>query len=687
MCLKKNSVRSFVFVSLFLLILAFRVSAQEKNKPDAIDTISLKKLLDYATVDIASFFEEDMLVAGSTVSSITSDDFRKRGARRMHEALDNELSVMPLLTNGSFVAIPIRGYTQLTSTRGIATVLDGVPLNSFLYGTALYGIPNWELGTLNKIEMIKGPGSAIYGSDAFHGVLSWKTFESDEDYYSVETAGAYPLYGEANMKVSRGFADDVIRLDMALGTSGQGDLELDYEYGSDGQTLASSRSYKYKSMSGVAKLTVNPTEKLKMKLGAYTDHLGSNGFPGYGLTVGASDIMDNDTQFYMGNGSVICTLENDISVEASGYYWDGSWDLEPHVTRGRLRYYSARNIRYGSDIIVKQPDNDLNLQWIIGYSHTSFEVKKYTIMRSEDHILRTEGSQGKDRTINSFLGQIKWGLMEDRLYVLLGSRLDHYDDFGNQYTPRAGLIFLPSENSSVKALYGRGFRAPVAGEYSGAHTTKGNSDLEPEYIDVYELICMYDTKNWRVGVNGFYSLWKNGIGLKAYDDPEEFFRYTYGNVLENRAYGGEISINYSYDPFKVEIGYSYVLSEALDIKDPDDPAGTSDRRYGAFPKHSIIAGLYYFLKPYDISFYLSNRLYFDMKENPAERHPTGKPEDLPVYWRTDLGVSRLMTDKTEFRLNIRNLQNRRNYVPSLWGAEGGVEEPGISVSLGVRHTF
>lgn len=63
-----------------------------------------------------------------------------------------------------------------TSVRGLATSLDGVPLNVLSFSTALYNTPNFSSSLLDRIEMIRGAGSTIYGSDAFIGVLSQKTW-------------------------------------------------------------------------------------------------------------------------------------------------------------------------------------------------------------------------------------------------------------------------------------------------------------------------------------------------------------------------------------------------------------------------------------------------------------------------------------------------------------------------------
>ncbi len=57
------------------------------------------------------------------------------------------------------------------------------------------------------------------------------------------------------------------------------------------------------------------------------------------------------------------------------------------------------------------------------------------------------------------------------------------------------------------------------------------------------------------------------------------------------------------------------------------------------------------------------------------------PQDLPFYWRADLNINKIITKDSEVTLDIHNLLNRRNRIPSLNGASDGYEEPGISVLL------
>ena len=205
------------------------------NKGQLLDerdifTMSLDELMKLSVaVDVASLFVEDELIVGATVSSTTSEEWRQNGARKLNEALDGEMNMVNFRNIGGTTILSIRGYTSSSSMRGISWLVDGVPINTLTYGTAGFTVPDWSLNTLDKIEIVKGPGSALYGSDAFHGVISLKSFESEKDMATAEIAGAWPEYFDAGLKASRGLSDHV-RFDASFGVGHQGDLDIDYEY-------------------------------------------------------------------------------------------------------------------------------------------------------------------------------------------------------------------------------------------------------------------------------------------------------------------------------------------------------------------------------------------------------------------------------------------------------------------------
>ncbi len=661
-------------------------SQESASSFDAAD-FSLEDLLNI-TIEAASLFEEDELVIGAMASSISSDQWKKLGARRVSDVLANELSlvVYPHLVGNNVTGI--RGYATDSLNKGTAYLIDGNPINGFNACDITF-VSNFGLGTLDRIEVIKGPGSAIYGSDAFHGAVAMNTFESDTDHYSAEIAGAYPLYGDANIKISQGFADNLLRVNLAADAGGQAPLKQNYDYETDTAPTViktAEREPEFKTYTGVFKIDINPADKIEVKLSSYINNYTCKEFPGINTSsfgkLEEYDFSEADTLFYMGNGSVVYTLGNKISFEAKGYYLWADYEarMEFASTGDYVSVFNKAS-RTGANFIIKQPGNDFNLQWLIAYGYCYMEsISSYTDVHLSGSVLSDdEPVAGKGRTINSIYAQAKWGIIKKSLYLLLGGRLDNYSDYGNQITPRGGLIFQPTDKSSIKALYGRAFRAASASELYGVNNDlRPNEDLKPETIDIYELILMYKEKDWKTTANIFYSKWTNGItwGKAAVAGlaPNETT-----NRGKSDSYGGEWSIFYSVNPHAVSLGFSYIKSKAYDVEKGTAGAGSDlqDEDYVAFPEYIANAGIH--LTFYDVNFFLNNRIYLNMKESHFNKRED--PEDLPTYWRMDLNISKTINENADVTLDVHNLLNRKNYLPSLYGSKNGFEEPGISVLL------
>lgn len=667
---------------------------------DGADTLSLSDLLNLdinTVVDVASLFMEEEMVVGSTVSSIKAKDWTKRGARTFYEALDNEPSMMFYPDNFGTRRIGIRGFQ---SGKGISFLLDGIPQNNAVHSAGIYRLRNFQLGILDRIEVLKGPGSAIYGSDAFHGVIALKTFESDEDYYSFEARGADPtFYSDGNVKISQGFGDNLVRIDTALSFSNQSNEKMAYDNIGPGPGV---RKNQYSDFGGVFKTTINPADKLKIKLGAYANILDHEGFPGVNFN---NDIYGFDQDYgsksedYNGSASIIYDLkEYNITVETLGYCYEYTQDpmkYAGYIPSLKMKVYvdgSESNLGRGGKVLIKQSSNKINLQWVVGYEYL---LKKCfdtgSLIKLENDFVLKDGVQeteDKFHEINSAFAQTKWGLIDNQLFLLAGGRYDHYQTFGDHLTPRAGLIFLPTKQSSVKALYGSAFIAPSIQNVADAG---GSSDIKPETIDTYELIYIQKGNDWKINITGFYSVWKNSFlktaitadvdqSLEAgYQQQQQFAKRG-----ENSSHGCEIMGIILRDPFEINLGFSYAKGKSHNVEDITNPAITEDKEYDTIPTYSIISGITYKLKPVNVNFYLNNRVYTNWKDaTPAPQRPV--TEGLATYWRTDLDITKVFENDLEISLGVRNLLNRSNFVPSVWGFAGGYEEPGISAMLRVNY--
>ncbi|HED15664.1 MAG TPA: hypothetical protein ENI64_02415 [Gammaproteobacteria bacterium] len=666
----------FMVLSVGILLIPPAHAETSANEIDDLLSLSIEELLDVPITSTA-YFEEDWLHAGSTVTVIDEKDWQQRGARRTQDALLNQPS-LAISSNflGQF-STRIRGFS-LSTARGIETLWDGVPISSFNLGTADVDRTNIQLNTLNSIEVIRGPGSAFYGAGAFFGAISLQAFESDEDLISTSISAATNGYYNTSAKLSRAL-DSNNRMNIAVSTNGQPNQNLQYDYTdtATGLRATNERDYKYNSYTLVAKLNSSPEKEWSYKAGLYYDYNDQNRFHSEGINTATSDISDNRSDMAMGQFSITRRLDAGSSLEAQAYHWQQVHDFS--FTQPQLGGINAdihgKETRSAVKLIYRNDNLFANTR-----SSMAFSYRRDKINEARRVISNTAGNilvdanlpiAGVDRTITSFLLDNATSFMDDRLTLRYGLRFDSYSDFGNQTTPRLGIIYALNPNEVVKLLYGNAFRAPTAIEVGGTPFIKGRPDIKPETIDTYELVYMRQTSNSKLELVAFYSRWEDAI--LSLDTSGNNIPDTFGNVGDNQSEGLEASYEIYSGNWRHTINASYVKSENT----------STNQDYVAFPKYIVNIGTGYRFDQ-KLSLYVNNRLQFKSQNGPGQNNRS--TTSLPTYWRTDVNLTRKYSKKINLFANIRNIFNRDNYISSLGDLEGGLQDEEISLEVGLRYS-
>ncbi|MBC7172673.1 MAG: TonB-dependent receptor, partial [Polyangiaceae bacterium] len=395
-----------------------------------------------------------------------------------------------------------RGFTPTTGS-GIAVLIDGVPINDQLNAAGF----NWRpfvLDTLTKIEVIRGPGSAVYGSDAFHGVVSLESFSPDHDVYEGGGELGTDLYYNAFGRMSQGIGES-LRLNLAVGYRVVRDQDQDFEFTDAMGTLQhAERANGWSAFTGTAELEYRK-HRFDAEL-AFTSLL-SDVNEGVGIgnsLVGTAPLGENDVSeargaLYLGRARAGYALPRDVRAELSGYFWWGDdttrttsppsplfpLAIEPHI--------DTTQYRTGARLTFQQRPQDRPFEWTAGYEFTRralVDAVNRVYHLDSGVLLATlpDPVAGSSRDIHSLLASVQGKLFGDHLKLSAGGRINHYSDFGVQATPRAGIIVLPKEWYALKLLYGRAFRAPSGRETEGGTSFIGPSDLDPEIIDTMELV-------------------------------------------------------------------------------------------------------------------------------------------------------------------------------------------------------
>jgi iron complex outermembrane receptor protein len=635
--------------------------------------LPLEELLDLE-VSVASAFPERDIHIGSVASVVTRNDWKKRNARRLHDALGHLPSVMLLPSAFGADNITIRGYADSNNVSGVAALWDGVPLHTLQSGGEVFDRQNINLGTLDKIEVIRGPASALHGEDAFHGVMALTSFQSQSDIHEVDAELASNGYHQADVRVSNAVGDK-LRLSVSGAVSGQPDQDREYHFitpTAQGVTRGE-REYNYQSTTAVMKLATVPDGGSQHRFSLYVDDNDSDDFASQGSDdLGDRDQGGSESTFYMAKYDLNRTVNARTDMELTGYYWTKDHEFDRNLTANRMLTGIGHEYQWGAKAAIKQKQLFENTQWsaTLGTRFARIRHAARRITSDSGALLVSDDLpfSGVDRRIYSLAVDASSTFLDDKFHLRYGGRIDDYSDFGTQETPRLGLLYHPNPRAAFKLLYGHAFRAPIAGEIAGFSTVEGDPDIRAETIDTYELVYMQRADRWKGEVVLFRSEWKDAIGNVPTTTPGFFSKFA--NTGHNEAEGVELSGLYQFEVWLLDFSSSYVRSENT----------VTGADYTAFPKWIINLGVGYTIATKNIDVFVNNRVHLGAT---ATTQPGAAA--LDDYWRTDLNVTRAFNPDFSGYLAVRNLFNRENYLPSVQDADFGIPDEEVSASVGLRY--
>lgn len=642
------------------LLIAFNMPANclASSNLDSLLELSISDLMN---VTVVSLFDETLIEASSSVKVVNETGWQGNGARRTNEIMAYQPATISHPFLGGSNAFSIRGYANTLSARGMATLLDGVPLNTYSFGTAQYFLANFDLGTLNRAELIRGPGSAIYGSDAFHGVFSLSTYTSNVDSVEAELGAGSPEYARGHVRFSQQLGERS-RISGGAASTIEGDSDIVFDTSAPG--IQGEREDAFASKTGYLKAEHKLSDQWEAEWGVYYNSWDGESFPSFGeSTLGKDDLSNNEQEFFMLKANVKHKLSQGKSVELKSFIWNTDQRFDYQFVP--VPFQQQEDRRYGMSVIIKDEGNEKRDRWLIGAGLDRTKIISTSVSTG------VQAFDGQERKISNLFADYRFTFPEADLLLGIGARLDDYADFGSHFTPRLSLIYLLNESEAVKLLYGNAFRAPVGSEVTSSGVIQGNMNLKPETIDTYELIWMKQTAGYSITTTAFYSEWTDGIVIV--DDatlPVPFTR-RYENQGKLRSQGIELESTMLLNQWRMDGAYSFIESE--DMQKQED--------FIAFPRHVFQFGAGTGVSA-KLNFRFYNTVYADVHASPVQ---TAKK--LGTIWQTNMHLNYQWSKHTELSVDIRDILNRKDPVPSLWGNEQGIPVDGIQISAYLQYDF
>jgi iron complex outermembrane receptor protein len=634
-------------------------------------------------VTAASAFAETVLDSSASVSVVKRDDWEQRGARTLSDAVLHLPGVMllPLPTGGQL--IQVRSYDS-TSLRGRATLLDGVPINTFAFGTEAFSNSHLQLQTLESIELVRGPSSILYGSDAFHSALVASSYRGALPEFSVSGELGSDDYRTLSMRFSEALADGQ-SVQAAIAATNQGAQRHEFDYLNGGVPAEGRRDRRYDAGSGLLRWQGGDRD-LRYQLQLVGDYLNTEEFPGGGTVTGDTgsfDIADKNAMLWLLKGQLAGTLAGDWGWQWDNYYWRNDYGQTfylPTPAGMSEERQQFLEFRYGSKLQLQRT----GIQALAASTDLALTggVERAGVEDHEFERLLIDGGpigqgyadyDGLTQTIRSLAleGKSRW--RNGHLQLIWGGRIDDYSTFGSEVSPRLGAIWVPGGNSSVRLLYGEAFRAPNANELRGTNFFAGSGELKPETLRSVELAFAHVRGPWQIELVLFQNDWADRILLAPDAATPGLQRYT--NVGESESEGVELSVNYALDNWQVQLSAASIENRNLD----------SDKESTAFPEWMLNVGVGYRWPAARLQLFWSNRLHDGVKlgDQALTREPL---DDAPLFWRSDLNLKQQWSSNWSGAVTLRNMFDRDNVWPSVVNSRGGIEDIPRQISFGVEYT-
>jgi len=615
--------------------------------------MSLEALIDIK-ITSASLFSETRQQAAASTYRVEKKQWEAWGARRNLDALSNLSGIStPHVTWGG-QALAIRGFTQLLSVRGVATMIDGVAVNDLLLGSAQYDSEHISLGVVDSIELIKGPGSTLYGTDAFHGVLSFNTYYSGAREVNLGAQAGSFDYTQSSLTASQPLGEHFINV--AIDSRRQQHWGQDYF--NVNRNEMDSRAHKYENSTGLIKLHNGQNQLWNYQLSYYYNHFEGSGFIAGGRAFGYQDrdLSRSKHSLSKWQAKVSRAISKNANLGVTGSHWEMTRE-NPFANQccSELEWKHALQ-RYQLQGYWRWQDGKGNrLHTAVEHSHQQVGEETTQIFDANGDLIRSSDGNalGYTREVNSFVLQGRRQTRHQPLQVELGARIDDYSDFGKHISPRLGAIYQVTPQHTVKLLYGTAFRAAVSVELFGTSSITGNPSINPEELETWELAYLFKAQSWQSELVIFKANWDNGIIATPNGAGKK-----YENADENTSQGIELGAQYRFKQWQMSVNSSWIKSENT----------VSDYDYVAFPEWQLKAQINYHINPQR-----QIALRFDWRDKRDEGPITSqsqKPEPLTSYLKVDVNLQQ-QWKRWQATISLKNAFNRGNRLPSLVNTPGG----------------
>ncbi|WP_062263960.1 TonB-dependent receptor plug domain-containing protein [Endozoicomonas arenosclerae] len=599
--MKTNFLPTLLASCIFASSQAFAESPEEEDLFD----LSLEELISMEIPDVTSVSrkKQRLMDSAAAIYVITNEDLRRTGVTSIPEALRMVPGMQVAKLNANTWSISTRGFNYIFANK-LLVLIDGRTVYSPLFSGVNWDVQDTMMEDIDRIEVIRGPGAALWGANAVNGVINIITKKAADTQGNLLTAGggteekAFGAFRHGGEFGETGFYRVYVKA-----------FERDGQVNAEGKDTAD--DWKMRRAGFKSEWKVSSDSEMTVQGELYE-----------GTTRPPLRLLDKSqpTIPQLANGFIVNGLSRDQRGGNLGAYWKRTLS-ETHDYSLRAIYDNYQNFDYR--IAEKRDTIDLEFQhysqlwgrhdlvWGLGYRATWYEVKNTPFM----YLL--EGKDSKQTELFSAFIQDDITL-NDQWTFTLSSRFEHNSFTGYEVQPNARLTWRPSENRTFWAALSRAVKTPSISEtalqtdgitietpstVSYIIPIMGNPDLKSEKLTALELGYREQFgNNFRLDITAFYNQYEDIIayvdtnmcpnGSNAITIPSatgsSLYLCPYPNVvqlpatlingLNTKTYGLEVVADWqAKDWWKLQFTYSWLQVDAWPNQAKTDFLNTNER--------------------------------------------------------------------------------------------------------------
>lgn len=575
-----TSMRRIILLSLLLFSLQDNVLAQEQD--------SLQHTLSIPQVEISTpRLNGDRRITPLTISTIDRQQIESENRSSLLPTLSESVPGLFItargtmgygVSTGSSGGISVRGIGG-SPTTGVMVLLDGQPQYMGLMGHPIADVLHSTLA--QSVEVVRGPASTLYGSNAMGGVINVITRRNEQDGLHNNLRIGYGSYNtlESNLTSS-------LRKGRFHST-----LTANYDR-SDGHRP----DMAFEQYGGMLRAGATLSEEWELGGSLNLTHFNASN-PG---TISAP-IIDNDSRITRGASSI--SLRNDYATTEGNLTLFYNWGLHK-INDGYSLGEQPLDYRFRST------DRAIGVAWyqsasLLDGNTTSvgIDFQHFGGRATNTYLDNRPSTELSDRQLHNIAAYINFRqTITPWLTLDAGIRFDENSAVGHEWVPKGGISIQLPRNAQLKAVAAKGFRFPTIREMYMFPSQ--NADLEPESLWSYELSFEQIIKNFRYGINIFFIDGENMIRTLPIDGRPKNVNT---GLVENFGIEGELSWQIT-SHWAMAANYSYLDMRHPVIAAPKHKLNGSiaytSARWSISTSMQLVRGLYTQLSPLTTSNYL-----------------------------------------------------------------------------------